>query len=81
MAFGSEQGESLVLSDEPWNDVICITSKMKKVPCLKIGVLGNCDVGKSSLSQNFALREAIDGISKVKTTGIDMFNCYLKINC
>ena len=50
MAFGSEQGGSLVLSDEPWNDVICITSKMKKVPCLKIGVLGNCDVGKSSLS-------------------------------
>lgn len=52
---------------------------MPKVPNLKIGVLGNCDVGKSSLSQKFALRKEIDGVSKLKTTGIDMFNCWLRI--
>ena len=41
---------------------------------MKIGVLGNCDVGKTSLTVKFTRRKNIDGVSKVKTTGIDQFN-------
>ena len=47
MQFGSmDENES----GEIWDRVICLHEKMKKVPNLKIGVLGNCDVGKTSLS-------------------------------
>lgn len=47
MAFSVNDFEE---EGEIWDRVICINEKVYKVPNLKIGVLGNCDVGKSSLS-------------------------------
>ncbi len=48
---------------------------------VKIGLLGNSDVGKTSLSRKFAKRVDIDvEAPNLKTTGIDMLNCYLKID-
>ena len=48
---------------------------------IKLGLLGNMDVGKSSLSRKFAKRESIDSSAKnIKTTGIDMFNTWCKID-
>ena len=63
-----------------WEDCVQIITPVKGAPNVKIGVLGNTDVGKSSLSIKFTKRENIDGRSKVKTTGIDQFHSYLKVD-
>ena len=46
--------------DEIWNKLFTRVDKEKDVPIIQIGVIGNCDVGKTSqvykfLSKNFKL--------------------------
>ena len=46
--------------DEIWDLAISITEKKKDAPILKIGVIGNADVGKTSISRRFTERIEID---------------------
>ena len=58
--------------DEVWNKLFTRVDKEKDVPVIQIGVIGNCDVGKTSLvykflSKNFKLQPI-----KTKTIGTDI---------
>jgi GTPase SAR1 family protein len=53
----------------------------KGVVKINLGMLGNTDVGKTSLSRKFAKGESADPKAKnLKTSGIDMQHIFLKVD-
>lgn len=64
-----------------WNEAISFADPQKGAVNIKIGLLGNTNVGKTSLSRKFAKRDNIDtNATNLKTTGIDMYTTFLKID-
>ena len=54
--------------------------KEKDVPVIQIGVIGNCDVGKTSLVYKFLNKNFKVTPIKTKTIGTDIQSMWLSIN-
>ena len=55
-----------------WNNLFTRVEKVKDVPAVQIGVIGNCDVGKTSLVYSFLNKNFKLSPVKTRTVGTDI---------
>ena len=66
--------------DEIWNKLFTRVEKESNVPVIHIGIIGNSDVGKTSLVYKFLNKNFKLQPIKTKTIGTDIQVMYLSIN-
>ena len=68
----SERAENSSSPTDIWNRIFRRVNKEGGVPVIQIGVIGNCDVGKTSLVYKFLNKNFKLAPIKTKTIGTDI---------